>query len=87
MKTRESIPEWALCYCINSDATGLNEEEILIINEWMQDWQVEIISPIADEEGNYHTFFTHYPLFGLATDVIECDIIYHNPNPTNPQLL
>ncbi len=87
MKTRESIPEWALCYCVNGDATGLNEEEISIINEWMQDWQVEIISPIADEEGNHHSFFTRYPLFGLPTTAVECDIIYRNPTPQNPQLI
>lgn len=87
MKTTESLPVWSLNYCINGDATGLTEEEIAMIDKWMQDWQVEIISPIADNEGNYQPSFSHSPLFGLATDVIDCDIIFHNPNPTNPQQL
>ncbi|WP_290388472.1 hypothetical protein [uncultured Duncaniella sp.] len=87
MKTTESIPAWALGYCINGDTTGLADEEISMIDKWMRDWHVEIISPITDEEGNYHPYFTHYPLFGLPTNVIDCDIIYHNPNPTNPQQL
>lgn len=84
MKTTESIPEWTLCYCINGDATGLTEKEISMIDKWMKDWQVEIVSPIADEEGNHHPYFTHYPLFGPATYVIYCCFIYHNSNPNNP---
>lgn len=87
MKTRESIPKWALCYCVNGNSAGLSEEEIAMIDKWIENWKVEIISPIADEEGNYHTFFTHYPLLGAATTAVECEIIYHNDNPINPQLL
>lgn len=87
MKTTESLPIWSLNYCINGDATGLTDEEISMIDKWMRDWHVEIVSPIVDEEGNYHQSFSHYTLFGLAADVIECDIIYNNPNPKNPQLL
>jgi len=84
MKTTESIREWALCYCINGDATGLTEKEISMIDKWMKDCQVEIVSPIADEEGNHHPYFTHYPLFGPATYVIYCCFIHHNSNPNNP---
>ena len=30
----EAIPTWALCYLFNSDATGLTEEEIALIDQW-----------------------------------------------------
>lgn len=87
MKTTESLPIWSLNYCINGDSTGLNEEEMSMIDKWMQDWQVEIISPKTDEEGNYQPSFSHYTLFGLAADVVDCDIIYLNPNQKNPRQL
>ena len=28
----EAIPTWALCYLFNSDATGLTDEEIALID-------------------------------------------------------
>lgn len=87
MKTTESLPIWSLNYCINGDTTGLTDEEISMIDKWMQDWQVETISPLTDEDGNYQSNFTYYTLFELAADVVECNIIYHNPNPQNPRQL
>ena len=30
----EAIPTWALCYLFNSDATGLTDEEIALIDQW-----------------------------------------------------
>ena len=32
--TIECIPTWALCYLINSDPTGLTDEEIEMIDKW-----------------------------------------------------
>ena len=81
-KTAEKIPTWSLCYLINGDATGLTEEEIRTIDRWMRDWQVQIVSPHMDEDGNTHPYFSHYPLFGLPTEVEDCDILYLNNNPT-----
>jgi len=77
-RTTESVPTWSLCYAINGDQTGLTEEETAMVDQWMNDWQVEIVSPITDDEGNTHPYFSHYPLFGLPTEVEECDIIYLN---------
>jgi len=74
----ESIPTWSLCYVINGDPTGLTDDEIRMVDQWLNDWQVEIVSPITDENDNTHPYFSHYPLFGLPTEVEECDIIYSN---------
>ncbi|EXZ98027.1 hypothetical protein M087_4470 [Bacteroides fragilis str. S23 R14] len=81
-KTTEKIPTWSLCYLINGDATDLTEDEINMIDQWTSDWQVQIVSPFTDEEGNAHPYFSHYPLFGLPTEVEDCDILYLNDNPS-----
>ena len=77
-KTTEKIPTWSLCYLINGDTIGLTEDEINMIDQWTSDWQVQIVSPFTDEEGNAHPYFSHYPLFGLPTEVEDCDILYSN---------
>lgn len=81
-KTIEKIPTWSLSYLINNDATGLTDEEIRMIDNWLNDWKVQIVSPITDEEGNVQPYFSHYPLFGLAAEVEDCDIIFTNDNPS-----
>ena len=65
-ETIEKIPTWALCYIINGDPTGLNDEDIKMVDDYMEKWQVEIISS-----------FSHYPAFGLPAEVEECKVIYH----------
>lgn len=42
--------------------------------------QVEIVSPLMDEDGSTHPYFSHYPLFGLPTEVEDCEILYKNDN-------
>ena len=81
-KTTEEIPTWSLCYLINGDATGLTDDEIRMIDRWVNDWQVQIVSPVTDEEGNAHPYFSRYPLFGLPAEVEDCDILYLNDNPS-----
>ena len=77
-KTTEKIPTWSSCYLTNDDATGLTEDEINMVNQWTSDWQVQIVSPFTNEEGNAQPYFSHYPLFGLPTEVEDCDILYSN---------
>ena len=50
-KTTEKIPTWSLGYIINGDMTGLTDEEIRMIDEWLSKWKVQIVSPLTDEEG------------------------------------
>ena len=59
-ETIEKIPTWALCYIINGDPTGLSDEDIKMVDGFMQKWQVEIVSPLS-QDGN--ASFSHYPAF------------------------
>ena len=81
-KTTEKIPTWSLCYLINGDANGLTDEEIRMIDTWLNDWEVQIVSSVTDGEGNAQPYFSHCPLFGLPTEVEDCDILFTNDNPT-----
>ncbi len=79
-RTTEKIPTWSLGYIINGDMTGLTDEEIRMIDEWQSKWNVQIVSPLTDEEGNAQPYFSRYPLFGLPAEVEDCDILYTNDN-------
>lgn len=60
-KTTEKIPTWSLGYIINGDMTGLTDEEIRMIDEWQGKWNVQVVSPLTDEEGNAQPYFSHNP--------------------------
>lgn len=78
-KTTEKIPSWSLNYLINGDATRLTKEEKDAIDKWYAEWQVQTVAPVTDEEGNTQPYFSRCPLFGLTTEVEDCDILYsHN---------
>ena len=81
-KTTEKIPTWSLGYIINGDTTRLTDEEILMIDKWQSEWNVQVVSPVTDEDedGNAQPYFSHYPLFGLPAEVEDCDILYTNDN-------
>ena len=50
------------------------------IDEWQSKWNVQVVAPVTDEEGNAHPYFSHYPLFSLPTEVEDCEILYTNDN-------
>ena len=77
-ETIEKITTSALCYIINSDTTGLRDEDIKMVDGFMQKWQVEIVSPLS-QDGN--ASFSHYHAFGLNDEDEECKVIYHSENP------
>ena len=80
-KTTEKIPTWSLCYLTGGDRAGLTEEEVRLIDKWTSDWQVQIVSPLTDMDGNAQPYFPYHPLFGLPAEVEDCDILYLNDNP------
>ena len=80
-KTTEKIPTWSLCYLTGGDRAGLTEEEVRLIDKWTSDWQVQIVSPLTDMDGNAQPYFSYYPLFGVHEAVEDCDILYLNDNP------
>lgn len=66
----EDIPTWALPYLINGDATGMSDDEVVMIDEWMEENGYTTVAPIdADDET-----FTHVPAFGgCACYTVECE--------------
>ena len=48
----EAIPTWALCYLFNSDATGLTDEEIALIDQWYTENKVMGITTATDKREN-----------------------------------
>ena len=74
------IPEYALSYLINSDASGLEDQEIKYIDQFMQSYYDEasdlhahvILSPTKDEGS-----FNRFPVFGLACTTVPCKILIY----------
>ena len=48
----EAIPTWALCYLFNSDATGLTDEEIALIDQWYTENKVMGITTATNKREN-----------------------------------
>ena len=81
MKTQavynEKIPTYALCFIFNDDSSGLNEEEISMITNYLEQFDGiaknyggHIVISVTDESSH----FTWRPAFGLACDVTDCEV-------------
>ena len=82
--TLEAVPEWALSYLVNSDPSGLSDEDIKACDEWAERMHAAGYSThyfdfcCEDEEGNLCTddeqepSFTWSPAFGLACNCYTC---------------
>lgn len=66
------IPEWALCYLVNGDSTGLSDEDTKMVQDWERDNHVYEVEPL-EEEGS----FSRYPEFGKACNVVECNVFIY----------
>lgn len=67
--SKVSIPTWALCALINGDYTGLEDEDIALVEGWLSATGYTIVCcPEEDEE----PYFNPFPEFGLACDCIDC---------------
>lgn len=66
---KERIPVWALCALINADYSGLEDEDIMLIDSWLKQTGYTLVCCPDDEEEQY---FASHPAFGLASDVIDC---------------
>lgn len=67
----EEIPTYALPYLINGDPTGLDDEDIKNADRFCESFCSKG-ALIFDPNGE--PYFSHCPAFGLASDVIDCDI-------------
>ena len=66
---KELIPTWALSALINADYSGLEEEDITLVEEWLSTTGYSIVCCPNEED---ECFFSSHPAFGLASDVIAC---------------
>lgn len=76
-KSIEKIPTWSFGYIFNGDATGLTDEEVQTIDELFKNWNIELISPITEND-EHSPYFSHYPLFGKPTEVEDCIVLLGN---------
>lgn len=74
MKTeRFPVPTWTLCYLINGDETGLEFGEKEMIEDWLD--KNGILDVFCPEDADNESYFTHYPPFGLACFVVDCECV------------
>ncbi len=71
----EPIPTWALCCLINGDSAGLTENDLAMIDKWYSDNKVQTVTPAFENEGSTHPYFSHFPAFGLASEVVDCIVM------------
>ena len=82
MKTIEehtvNMPEYALCYIHNNDASGIEEADIKAIDDYLQqyyDKAAEINGHVIIGCNDAECFFTWHPAFGLACTCVETEIL------------
>ena len=76
--TELRIPDYALPYLVNDDASGLDEADKRNIDAYMQQFYDEADKVKGDVIFNYDDqdgYFSSHPAFGLACNVMECEIL------------
>lgn len=63
------LPAYAVYYIEYGDSSGLDDEDIANIDEWL-----ETLPPHCTFSYGEESEFTPYPEFGLACDTIETEI-------------
>lgn len=77
--TTEKIPTWAICYLEYGDPTGLTDEDIEQVDEFISDnfphgFVMEIV---ADEDQCVTPYFASRPAFGGGCEVY--DVNFYEP--------
>lgn len=70
-----AIPTWALCYICNGDKSCITDEEIKMIDDWLDEHKIQCVSPVENEHGEWEEYFSNYPEFGLGSNVMDCDCL------------
>lgn len=83
-RTGEKIPTWSLCYLVNNDYSGITEEDKEMVDKFWDKYQAKadlfhcIITLNFPEDIDSEKYFYHSPAFGLACEVVDCEIIFMN---------
>jgi len=78
------MPTWSLSYLVNNDPSGLQDDEIAMVDKWQASfvpeceendgiWLFDIDTEKEGEEWEGH--FSHRPQFGLACDCVACVVL------------
>jgi len=74
----EDVPNWALSYIVNGDASGLESDETAMVDEWMAFFSEKakelggnVVYSTTDESDD----FCSTPAFGLACDTTKTDVL------------
>ena len=68
MVVSDDFPSWALCYLINGDDSGLTDDEIAMVDSWVDNSGCNVFSISYFSENDKH--FSWSPEFGLACDCV-----------------
>lgn len=74
------MPCYALCYLVNSDPTGLTDDEIKEIDEIVRRRKIYDVIPFSDDEPQGQTYFSYYPFFGKPCEVADCIVLFNYSN-------
>lgn len=72
------LPVWAISYLVNADPSGLIDEDIQMVDEWVDGFKeahpnLSFITYDIPEECEFY----FAPAFGLACDCVEADVYVH----------
>ncbi len=68
------IPQYAICAIEYGDFSGLDDEDIDNINEFLEDeFPNGFVADWHSNEQDGEPYFTSCPAFGMATEVVDAD--------------
>lgn len=68
----ENFPNWAVCYLLYGDDSGLTEEDKRDFNAWCNKEKINVTNLFDVSE---ETYFALYPQFGLACNCCDLTMI------------
>jgi len=80
----EKVPTWALSYLVNDDCSGITEEDKEMVDKFWNKYQRKadmfhcFVTLNFPEDIDNEKYFCSTPSFGLACDVVDCEVIFMN---------
>ena len=72
------LPTWAASYLVNGDSSGLEDNEIELVDTWADSLEHNcLVFDFGGSEEYAGSGFTHYPEFGLPCDCEEVKLYGH----------
>lgn len=65
-----NVPQWAVCYLVNSDDSGLTPEDKSMVDRWVADLLAEGLELLCPIDGSENEFCSA-PAFGLACGTVD----------------